>query len=60
MQTGPVFQLGVPGKQDGRNGTSVANISLVSCKFGAKGENCKFEHPKKCFKFIIFGREERR
>ena len=31
-----------------------------SCKFGAKGENCKFEHPKKCFKFIKFGREERR
>ena len=31
-----------------------------SCKFGAKDENCKFEHPKKGFKFIKFGREERR
>ena len=26
-----------------------------SCKFGWRGEGCKFEHPKKCFKYIRFG-----
>ena len=31
-----------------------------SCKFGLKGEGCKFAHPKKCYKFLQFGSDEKR
>lgn len=29
------------------------------CKHGRKGENCKFDHPKLCIKYLKFGRKAR-
>ena len=27
------------------------------CKFGQKGEGCKYDHPRKCFKYTRYGKE---
>ena len=31
-----------------------------SCKFGPRGKNCKFAHPKKCYKFLRYGSDDKR
>ena len=30
------------------------------CKFGQHGEECRYEHPKKCIKFLRFGKDAQR
>ena len=31
-----------------------------TCKYGQKGEGCKYSHPKKCLKYMRFARDEER
>ena len=33
---------------------------MGNCKFGQKGDECKFDHPRKCYKFMRFGVAEGR
>lgn len=31
-----------------------------NCRFGLRGDDCRFDHPKKCIKFVRFGKDARK